>query len=407
VATIRACVFCGAALAKSDRTKEHVLPMWLLRMTGDPNRQFQLGSNLVTGDAWLRAASSITFPACGPCNQNYGKGLEVQAHKIVRAIQDGKSISISNAYRLLDWLDKVRIGLWLGILMLQREGDIRPRFSIDTRRGCKDRVAIVAVDQTDKTLRLNFGGTDNNLFRLTQCALYLRINNIRILSFSADYLLTRETGLPHGENQYLVERRPGVIGSNVVPGTYNLSQDWDLFTQIGGTVLAQPIIDARLLDPKWALNLYANSRVIGHTKNLFRASGVENFLRIVPLQLITNAIGTFAYHPNKRERLKLVASSQNDDTAFMRLLYMLMLDRVLRTFPKEIKLADGRLVMWLPGSLMAFVCIYQLRERLRALGIRISDTDDLIEEIQRISRILEEQHASAGGTFIQDHPLIG
>ncbi len=403
----KACVFCGAVLAKSKRTKEHVLPMWLLRMTGDPNREFRLGSDLRTGKEWIRAASSITFPACGPCNEKYGKSLEAQANKTVRAIQDGKSISVSNAYRLLDWLDKIRIGLWLGLLILQNEGDIRPKFSIDTRRGRKDRIAIIAVDPDDRAQRLTFGGTDNSLFRQTQCGLYLRINNIRILSISADFLLTQETGLPHGDNQYLVEGRPGFVGSELVPGNYALSQDWCAFTRLGGTILAQPIIDARASDPAWAINLYANSRVMQHTKDRFRASGIEQFLRIIPLQLISNVTGEFAYHANKRQRFKLRAKSQNDDVAFMRTLYALMLDRVLRNFPTEIKLANGKKVMWFTGHQLALDCMWQLRERLRFLGVCFPDTDELIDEMQRIDRILEEKLASAAGTLILEPPLIG
>ena len=87
--------------------------------------------------------------------------------------------------------------------MLQKEKDFTPRFSIDTRLGRKERVAVIAVDPDDNTLQLNFGGTDNNLFRLSQCAIYLRINSIRIISISADFLLTRETGLPHAQDRYI------------------------------------------------------------------------------------------------------------------------------------------------------------------------------------------------------------
>lgn len=403
----KACVFCGAALAKPDRTKEHILPMWLLRMTGDPNRQFRLGTDLRTAEEWIRPASSITFPACDSCNQKYGKGLEAQAHKIIRAIQDGKSISVANAYRLLDWLDKVRVGLWLGLLTLQKEGDFAPKFSIDSRRGRKDRIAIIAVDPDDNSQRLNFGGTDNNLFRLSQCGLYLRINNIRILSISADFLLTRETGLPHGEGQYLVEGRPGFVGAEIVLGNYKLSQDWSNFTRLGGTVLAQPIIDARAFDAAWALNLYTNSRVMKHVKDSFRANGIDQFLRIIPMQLISNVSGKFAYHWNKRQKIRVAAKSDSDDAAFMRVLYALMVDRALRNFPKEIRLADGRKIAWFVGYQKSLDCMWQLRRRLNELGIEFPDTNILVDEIQRFDRILEEQFAAAEGTLVDERPLIG
>jgi len=35
------CVFCGKP--PSDKNKEHVLPHWLIKMTGDPNRVVNLG----------------------------------------------------------------------------------------------------------------------------------------------------------------------------------------------------------------------------------------------------------------------------------------------------------------------------------------------------------------------------
>lgn len=185
--------------------------MWLLKATGDPNREIRIGADLLTGKEWRRPASTFEFPACHKCNQRYGKGLEAQAHKIILAIQAGKSISVANSYRLLDWLDKVRVGLWRGFQMLHHERDFTPRFAINTRLAHKDRVAIVAVDLADKTRRLTFGGTDNNLFRLSQCGMFLRINNIRILSLSADFLLTRETGLPHGDNPFLIAGMPGMV----------------------------------------------------------------------------------------------------------------------------------------------------------------------------------------------------
>jgi hypothetical protein len=275
VAKTKKCVFCGAPLVKAARTKEHILPIWLLKMTGDLDRQFRVGSDLQTGEEWIRPASSLIFPACASCNQKYGRRLEKQAALIINAIQDGRPITVSNAYRLLDWLDKVRIGLWLGTLMLQKEKDFTPRFNIDTRLGRKDRVAVIAVDPDDNTLRLNFGGTDNNLFRFSQCAIYLRINNIRIISISADFLLTRETGLPHAQDRYLLAGMPpGFIGYNLVPGSYTLSQDWGAFTRLGGVVLAQPIIDTRFGDRNQSLNLYVNSRVLKHTKNSIRMRGI-------------------------------------------------------------------------------------------------------------------------------------
>ena len=45
--TGRKCVFCGGT--PDNKTKEHVLPMWLIEATGDPKEPVNLGINRTTG----------------------------------------------------------------------------------------------------------------------------------------------------------------------------------------------------------------------------------------------------------------------------------------------------------------------------------------------------------------------
>jgi hypothetical protein len=47
-----------------------------------------------------------------------------------------------------------------------------------------------------------------------------------------------------------------------------------------------------------------------------------------------------------------------------------------------------------------------LRTRLAGLGVQFSDTDELVEEIQRVDRLLEEQLAQGEGTLVNEAPLI-
>ena len=70
------CVFCGNPVKKSVRTREHVLPMWLLAATGDPNRKIRIEFDPDTGADVIRPASTFHFPACGDCNEHYGRTLE-------------------------------------------------------------------------------------------------------------------------------------------------------------------------------------------------------------------------------------------------------------------------------------------------------------------------------------------
>ena len=115
------CVFCGKTVPKAARSRERILPMWLLRATGDPNRRIKIETDPITGDDIFRPASTFHFPACSPCNALYGKTLETRAKNAVEALVAGKSPEVSQCYWLLDWLDKVRIGLWLGFNMLHKE----------------------------------------------------------------------------------------------------------------------------------------------------------------------------------------------------------------------------------------------------------------------------------------------
>jgi hypothetical protein len=110
--------------------------MWLLRATGDPNRRIKIESDPITGQPVFRPASTFHFPACQSCNKFYDKTLEAHAKKAIELLLAGKSIDVYQCYWLLDWLDKVRVGLWLGFNMLHNE-EFQPKFRIDQRIGIK------------------------------------------------------------------------------------------------------------------------------------------------------------------------------------------------------------------------------------------------------------------------------
>ena len=80
------CVFCGTAVGKSARSREHIIPMWLLRASEDPHRKIKIESDPITGEDVVRPASTFHFPACEPCNQKYGKTLEKHAKKAIESL---------------------------------------------------------------------------------------------------------------------------------------------------------------------------------------------------------------------------------------------------------------------------------------------------------------------------------
>jgi len=157
------CVFCG--LPPKDKNKEHVLPRWPLQMTGDPKRIGNFGVRQFSFD-------SLTFPACSQCNEEFSH-LEASAEQVVRKLLAIEGLSTSDFIVLLDWLDKVRVGLWLGYFYLDKNfARIDPKFHIADRVGQSDRMlGLIRVDHSAP--RLIFNGTESKFFQLSPTCLGL------------------------------------------------------------------------------------------------------------------------------------------------------------------------------------------------------------------------------------------
>jgi hypothetical protein len=184
----RICIFCGKP--PQDKDLEHPLPMWLLRMTGDPNR---VVSHPVMDKRIRLSFDSLKFPACSACNRRYSR-LESAAKTIVEIISDNGPLPPSGYVLLLDWLDKVRVGLWLGQLYLH--GSNAPtHFVINNRIGQKDR--MVAIYKLAKQPQgLNVWCIDSPLFLHQPSVLALRINDLYFLNASWDWMCSGRCGYP-------------------------------------------------------------------------------------------------------------------------------------------------------------------------------------------------------------------
>ena len=126
----KVCVFCGEA--PQDKNKEHILPNWLIELTGDPKRVARFGIDFHKTPFAFRefAFDSLVFPACSNCNERFGKLEEVIKPIFVRLLAY-LPLSSEELILLLDWLDKVRVGLWLGYLYLDKNPlGIDPMFHI-------------------------------------------------------------------------------------------------------------------------------------------------------------------------------------------------------------------------------------------------------------------------------------
>ncbi|SRR6266446_3490950 len=227
----RFCVFCGAT--PKARTAEHLIPRWLIELTGDRSRLVNFGYDSVGEEAKMRkyAFDSFKFPACADCNARFSI-LEGKARKVILSILARSDLTAIDFDLLLDWLDKIRVGLWLANHYLLKEfRERRPKFFIGTRIGLKDRmVSIYASNHSAKGIGM--WATQSPAFMLMPSCFAFAINNVYFFNLSNDFLVSRRLGFPYptraaiqqnGTTQYTIERglerviRP-VVRKAMLPG---------------------------------------------------------------------------------------------------------------------------------------------------------------------------------------------
>ena len=206
----RFCVFCGNPPEKKNR--EHILPQWLLELTGDPKRVVNFGTDFRDGRTirfdWL----NFCVPACESCNTEYSN-LEVRAKSYVLTLLDRGALASNEYIDFMGWMDKVRVGLWIAYHFIQgNPTNIRPRFHIKSRISQKDRMIAIYPIEGDG-VGLNALGTESLVFHSQPSCMGLRINNILIINMSSDFLFSARCGFPFprsrftrldGENPYMM-----------------------------------------------------------------------------------------------------------------------------------------------------------------------------------------------------------
>lgn len=185
------CIFCGKT--PTNKNNEHVIPQWLIKLTGDPKRVVNFGNDILE-DIKTFDWSSFKFPSCTTCNDKYSE-IEAHVKPIVEKLLLSKELTNIEALLLLDWMDKVRIGLWLGYSYLF-EGieKVNPKFFIDDRVAKKDRALIIHMFNKDAGKGINFFGPETPIFKRHPSCFGLRINNIFLVSISDDYLVSEICG---------------------------------------------------------------------------------------------------------------------------------------------------------------------------------------------------------------------
>ena len=118
---VKKCIFCGDK--PENKNKEHVIPKWLIEMTGDKKRSGYFGFDKFT-EADVAASNtldnemgkphrvysfnSFAFPACEECNKAFGR-KESAVKPILKKIINNDGIVRGELDFFFDWLDKVRV----------------------------------------------------------------------------------------------------------------------------------------------------------------------------------------------------------------------------------------------------------------------------------------------------------
>jgi len=253
----RVCIFCGKR--PESKTSEHVLPQWLIELTGNPKRAAKFGYKHLEKGRFVErkfSFSNFKFPACKSCNQIFAN-LEADAKTIAQKIISEDSLSESELSTFLDWFDKIRIGLWLGYLYLDKNPlGISPHYRIEHRIRQHDR--MLAIFKADGNREgLTFAGCDTPAFAYTPSCFSLGINSFWFLNMSYPNLLARRMGFPFPLETYMMEDEtlycPFAKGRN-----YIMRPVLKKSISIQGTELYQPIFSGniRITDSAKGKTLY-------------------------------------------------------------------------------------------------------------------------------------------------------
>lgn len=192
-------MFCGEN--PTDKNKEHVIPRWLLEMTGSSTRVATFAPVWNERERKLDALRipfrKFAFPACRTCNERFSD-LEASAKQVMEKLVSYEAVSSEDLGVLLSWLDKVRTGLWLAFYFLQKNvWMIDPHMAIADRIDRSDRLVFI-YRSVEKGEGVSIMGANTPAFQYLPVAFGLVVNDLGFLNASTDYLLARRLGLPHG-----------------------------------------------------------------------------------------------------------------------------------------------------------------------------------------------------------------
>ncbi|MBR5904738.1 MAG: hypothetical protein IKZ49_04385 [Alphaproteobacteria bacterium] len=209
------CIFCGKK--PKDKNLEHVIPQWLIRMTGREHSDvYSLYHEHDKHISFLQ----FKFPACTECNSKYAD-LEGKIKAIMEKVLSGQSVNGAEANLLMDWFDKIRVGMWLTAMFFDKnlKQDIQPHFFIDSRVVKEDRMlSIRKVCETDANKGIYIGGTQTPLFTYCPSAFTMRINNYYFVNASTHNLVSPRIGFPFVSNMKIRDTNDGSFFCDIING---------------------------------------------------------------------------------------------------------------------------------------------------------------------------------------------
>ncbi|MFL0354773.1 hypothetical protein [Xanthomarina sp. GH4-25] len=190
----KVCIFCGDP--PQNKNKEHIIPRWLMKLTDTEKKDMSVGSNWKEGKEIVFNFASFTFPSCTKCNSDFAQ-IESLVRPIIEKILIDEYVSVPELEILLDWFDKVRISLWLGI-QFHNKGtfNMDPKYYINNRVGLKDRFLAI-TNCYDNYKGLKWTGANTLCFIMSPTCFTLKINNILFTNCSSDFIVSKQLGFPY------------------------------------------------------------------------------------------------------------------------------------------------------------------------------------------------------------------
>ena len=209
----------GNRAVYTDPQSALALPKTSASSDAGNNREINVGYDLYSKEKSHEAMNprmysinSFTLPACEKCNTHFS-ALEGETKPIVIKLLGNEPINSVEISKLLDWLDKVRVGLWLMFYTLDKNPrGISPQFHIKNRIAQHDRMLHLSINKRMEK-RVNFVGVQTPSFHMTPSVFGLVINNIAIINISSLGLLSRRMGFPFIRSISLEVNEQGFVAS--------------------------------------------------------------------------------------------------------------------------------------------------------------------------------------------------